>query len=116
MSGTLRISGPAQGPSRNSTTTAPRTRQDKAVTSLVLCSILNASAQSQGSLGALSLCRAVPPVQRAQGLLRVRSEGAGAPALLQTPGAGLEDSGVWGACTAGSSVHNICKVASTPLT
>ena len=86
------------------------------MTSLVLCSVLKPSAQSQGAVGALSLCWVVPPVQHAQGLLRGRSEGADAPALPQTPGAGSEDSGVWGACTGGSSVHNICKAASTPLT
>lgn len=62
----------------------------------------------------MALCWVAPPVQvshqRPQGLLWVRSEGAGTPALLRSPRAGSEDSAVQGASTGGSNVHNICKV------
>lgn len=113
------ISGPAQGPSRDSAATATD-RQDKLGTSLVLCSVLKASARSQGALGATSLCWAAPPVQvshpRPQGLLWVRSEDAGAPALPRSPGAGSEDSAVRGPALGLPMPTTSARWASTPLT
>lgn len=72
---------------------------------------LKVSAPKPRGLGALSPVPAVPPVQRAQGLLRVRSEAAGFQPSCRLPGGRIRRTLGSGACTAGPSVHNICKAS-----
>lgn len=115
MSGTLRISGPAQGPSVTLPPQPPDQAGQGGDQPRPLLRLKATGTKLRGSGCPVSVLGG-PSSPACPGPAAGRSEGAGAPALPQTPGAGSEDSGVWGACTGGSSVHNICKAVSTPLT